>query len=147
MSLSHHIPPIYPDKVNGAHERNPDGWNRVGSFVSKADFQTINAAAGQSGTISFIIDQAIHLTAEHIRQHGYQPVLDTHRFLQYLRERSFGEPTSPTQGTAGDDTGRIESARESVANPTDVPTSSGPAVAGGLGGKSKVRKRPVLGES
>src|ERR1035437_1374991 len=94
MASNHNLPPIYPSKDV---ERDPYSWNKVSSYVSHEDWQTINSVAAQSGAISFIIDHAIHTTAVAIREHRLVPIIDTPRFFKWLRERTTSEPPRTSQ--------------------------------------------------
>ena len=130
MASNHNLPPIYPSKDV---ERDPYSWNKVSSYVSHEDWQTINSVAAQSGAISFIIDHAIHTTAVAIREHRLVPIIDTPRFFQWLRQRTTSEPPGTSQVAAGNVPGRVEGARQPtshvahvVAGPrTDVETGKG----------------------
>lgn len=124
-----HLPPIYPSKTSPADF--PLLWAKVSSYVDRGDWQLINAMLAGTGGVSFIIDHAIHSTAEHIRRNGLVPVVDTARFLKYLSQRSFTVPSAEIAGTASDVAGRNAGAREQVAHRTDESTGIGKDAPGG----------------
>lgn len=131
MSLANHIPPIYPNKDVDA---NPDNWSKVSSYIKRDDFRLVNATAAQSGAISFIIDHAIKHTADAIRRGEFVPVVDTQRFFDWLRQRTFTEPPRTTQVAAGNVPGRASSARQPVSHAAHVVAGVGTDVETGKGG-------------
>jgi hypothetical protein len=108
-------PPIYPNI-----KASPT--IRIQADVPVTDHQAIVGTAANTGVISFVIQQAIKLTAEYVRNNNLS-YLDSDRFLDYLRERSFVSNTE--KATLVNVARRTEKIRNGVKNLKDKRTESG----------------------